>query len=140
MTVPSPRESLSEPLTGTLECSSELIAEPQVSTPARRAYWPTPKRPELPPCGHCWMLPVNSSGEQIVSVFLAILDSEAVSDYFVDATTATPPELAVQVARAVGWRAQTPSYPGCVNRRHDRSALPSLWRFRHMPRIGSVTS
>ena len=34
-----------------------------------------------------------------------ILDSEAVSDYSVDATTAAPPEVAVQVARAVGWRA-----------------------------------
>ena len=34
----------------------------------------------------------------------AILDT-GVSDYCVDASTATPPELAVQVARAVGWRA-----------------------------------
>ena len=35
----------------------------------------------------------------------AILDSDGVDDCSVDATTATPPELAVQVTRAVGWSA-----------------------------------
>lgn len=35
----------------------------------------------------------------------AILDSDAVDDYSVDARTATPPELAVQVTRTVGWSA-----------------------------------
>ena len=34
----------------------------------------------------------------------AILDSNAVSEYSVDATNTTPPELAIAVTRATGWR------------------------------------
>jgi hypothetical protein len=33
----------------------------------------------------------------------AILDSEVLSEYSVDASTATPSELAVRVTRVVGW-------------------------------------